>query len=250
MLRAYIASDRITTLALIVVLGAVVIAHAEPPQEKKGRHVASIQYLQAFQMACFPGGADSTNQQVVFRIRSNLPQVRAEGISLSIDRRDGHMLIAIDTDGWFTLPYTREILAENPEIVSNQPKGSLSLECIVFQKSIVLPECRTVAFRKLVEPELLSRAIESLLEGRNACLLPKQLFFRLDRSDIGEVLIQTVGTAEKITVRKGGFFQIALSSKLMAENPMVVFPETTRTVYFVEDCGMPKPELSGRISKF
>ena len=152
-MKIEIASCRIVAFAWIAVLAFVVIAHVESREKEKGRDVASIEYLRVYRLAYFPENANFTNQEVDFRIESNLAHVSAESISLFIDGKAGRVPIAIGTHGWFTLPFSKEMLAENPEIISNQPKGSLSLECVVSQKCIVLPKSRAVTYRRLVEPE-------------------------------------------------------------------------------------------------
>ena len=246
-----ITSNRLVAFAWIAVLPLVVIAHAELREKEKGRDVASIQYLRVYQLAYFPDNADFTNQGVEFHIESNLAHVGTESISLFIDGKGARIPITSDADGWFTLPFSKEMLVENPEIVSNQPKGSLSLECVVSQKSIALPACRAITYRGLVEPELLSTTIEAIVDDKRACPFPEMLSLRLDKPETGNVLIHTVGTTKGIPISiVGGFFQIPLSSGLMAENPLVVFPETSKCVYYVEDCGMPRPKFSGRVSRF
>ncbi len=219
------------------------------PREEAGRDVGSIPYLQVYQLAFVPDNADFTSQDVRFYIKSNLANVSAERISLFVDGEDGRVPIAVDTHGGFTLPFSKEMLAENPEIISNQPKGSLSLECIVGQTSILLPECRAITYRKLVEPELLSRTIESIVDDADACSFPKVLVWSLDAPKTGSVVIHVMGATKEIPV-SDGFFQITLSSDLMAENPLVVFPGPSRIVSYREGCGMPWARLSGRISNF
>ena len=133
-----------------------------------------------------------------------------------------------------------------------QHLGSCSDSTVLaLRESILLPECRAIPFRKLVEPELLSRTIEAIVDGEKACPFPEVLWFRLDRPETGNVVIHTMGTTKEIP-DSGEFFGVplSLSSDLMAENPLVVFPGTSRRVCYVEGCGIPNARLSGRISKF
>ena len=44
------------------------------------------------------------------------------------------------------------------------------------------------------------------------------------------------------------YYAIPLSSDYLAENADIVFP--SRHMLYVEDCGMPRPTLSGHISKW
>lgn len=239
--------DESTTRSVAVQCSSSQLSTA--PGEEEGRDVASIQYRQVYQLAYVPDNSDFTDQEVDYHIASSRADVSANRISLFIDGTTGRVPIGIDTYGVFTLPFSKEMLAENPKIVSNQPKGSLSLECVVSQKSIRLPESRAIPYRKLVEPELLSRTIETLVDGEKACPFPKTLWFRLERPESGNVVIHTLGTPTEIPI-SSDFFGIPLSSDLTAENPLVEFPVTSRRVNYVEGCGMPMARLSGRISSF
>ena len=69
-----------------------------------------------------------TNQVIRLTVKSNLPGVRTSDITLYIDSRSGRIPVPLATDGAIQLPESDVLLEENPRIVANQPKGSLSLK--------------------------------------------------------------------------------------------------------------------------
>ncbi len=253
--RMRIAFNRIGASAGVIAVALILIVHGGSCEEEGGRRVATIQYLQAYRLAYFPDGTTLGDQDisdyVYYCVESKLPRVRGDSISLVIDGEAGPIPLAINARGSFRLPFSNKLLAENPDIVSNQPKGSLSLECVVSEKCVVLPKSRAVAYRSLITPELLSRSIEAIIDGESVCRFPETVSLRLDRPVRGNVVIQRPDKAEEIPIHNGsGLVHIALSSGLFGENPLVVFPETVTRVYLVEDCGQAMARLCGRIAAF
>ena len=63
----------------------------------------------------------------VQRIESKLQGVPPTAIRLTIQARGGAIAIKPTADGSFTFPMNEALLAENPLVLSNQPKGSLTI---------------------------------------------------------------------------------------------------------------------------
>ncbi len=61
------------------------------------------------------------------RIESKLPGVAATAIRITIDRATGPIVIRPAADGTIDFPLDAALLAENPPVHSNQPRGSLVL---------------------------------------------------------------------------------------------------------------------------
>jgi len=62
------------------------------------------------------------------RMKSADPAVKPEAIALTIRARTGDIAVPVGADGRFALPITRALVDENPEVSTNQPKGSLQLD--------------------------------------------------------------------------------------------------------------------------
>lgn len=69
------------------------------------------------------------------RIVSKQPGVDPGQIRLEIRARDGVRRIAVGSDGDFEFPLDARLRKENPAVVSNQPKGSLTLSVAIVLKA-------------------------------------------------------------------------------------------------------------------
>jgi hypothetical protein len=68
-----------------------------------------------------------TNLLVVLTMQSTLSGVKTSDLAAYIDSRAGKIPIEIGAVGDFTLPMRDDLLAEDPWIVCNQPKGTMKL---------------------------------------------------------------------------------------------------------------------------
>lgn len=80
------------------------------------------------------------------RILSKQPGVRPADIRLEIRARDGVRRIAIDDDGRFEFPLDEGLRQENPLVVSNQPRGSLTLSVAILLRT---PGARRFPYREI-----------------------------------------------------------------------------------------------------
>jgi hypothetical protein len=66
-----------------------------------------------------------TNLQVFLRMKSSLPEVKIADLKVYIDSKDGPIPVGLGTNGIFSVPMRDNLLAENPPILDNQPKGTM-----------------------------------------------------------------------------------------------------------------------------
>jgi hypothetical protein len=72
-------------------------------------------------------GHTYTNLLVFIRMKSTLPSVKTSDLNVYIDSKEGKMPVSLDANGVFSVPMRDSLLAENPPIMVNQPKGSMEL---------------------------------------------------------------------------------------------------------------------------
>lgn len=72
--------------------------------------------------------------QAVEHVQSKLPGVRAQDIRISIHAKSGVVPVPVGADGSVDFPASEALLAENPPVETNQPKGSLMLSVNVALK--------------------------------------------------------------------------------------------------------------------
>ncbi len=94
---------------------------------------ATLSYRALYQVARLGKDASAglTNQQVAFKVSSKNPAVKLADISIYIDAKSRRIPLYISTNGMMLLPVSDELAAENPRLVANQPKGSLTLDATV-----------------------------------------------------------------------------------------------------------------------
>jgi hypothetical protein len=111
---------------LLAIVG-MVLGHAcgAAPQENATLPYKTLCGLVALDLK---GVMGVTNQEIRLTITSKTPGVNPSDIRLYIDSRDGRIPIPLNADGTFSLPIVKTLLSENPNIVANQPKGTMELE--------------------------------------------------------------------------------------------------------------------------
>ncbi|HTA29451.1 MAG TPA: hypothetical protein VK731_03140, partial [Candidatus Cybelea sp.] len=69
-----------------------------------------------------------TNLALVLQMHSTEPAVKYSDISASIDAKSGAIPVPIGAEGAFSVPMRGDLLAEDPWIVVNQPRGTMELK--------------------------------------------------------------------------------------------------------------------------
>ncbi len=160
---------------------------------------------------------------------SDLPGVKPEDIKLYIDSRTGKIPLALNSDGTFSLPLREDLLKENPFIVANQPKGSMSLKA-------------DVSFRGRLDPE--DQALVEQRKARYASLFfagtiskAKELFwceFIPDLPTNAPAVIHSKQGDIKVSPDQDGVTRIRYDAKLAGENPWVTFPSRGKWITRIE----------------
>jgi hypothetical protein len=68
-----------------------------------------------------------TNLALALEMRSTQPDVKYTNITASIDAKSGRIPVPIGPDGVFSVPVRDDLLAEDPWINVNQPRGTMEL---------------------------------------------------------------------------------------------------------------------------
>ena len=116
-----------TVLSLLIALampGSLPAGAAEPAA---GDATATPYAVLYGAFAAARGVEEHPRLRAVQRIESKLPGVRAQDIAVVIHDRAGPTRLEIAADGSVAFPMRDDLLAENPQVTSNQPRGSLTL---------------------------------------------------------------------------------------------------------------------------
>lgn len=69
-----------------------------------------------------------TNLVVVLTMKSTQASVKRSDLEVYIDSKSGKLPIEISPTGQFRLPFQEDLMAENPWVIVNQPKGTMKLD--------------------------------------------------------------------------------------------------------------------------
>jgi len=191
--------------------------------------LATLPYAVAYKMAqaSEPEGTSTNSKGLSIRFQSNLPDVKLKDIKLFIDSKNGRIPVSLGADGSFRLPISDSLIKENPPIISNQPKGSMSLYGYVDDRKLSVPENRILHYRELMQPLRLAAEIEAAIVTTNDAFsveTQKALVIRVQDHGRSNVFIQSKSGVIEITGGEYGIYQIPFQAELMKENPDVVLP--------------------------
>jgi hypothetical protein len=123
-----------------------------------------------------------TNLHIVLRMRPLLPEVKTEDLRVFIDARGGPIGVKVDADGNFNVPISDTLLAENPWIVVNQPKGTMKLEWNINVQGA--KPANGMHYRDLMRPLQQVQEIQRDIarEGSNLAIQGLKLVFSKDKA--------------------------------------------------------------------
>lgn len=186
---------------------------------------------------------DFTNHPVSFKVGSKNPGVELKDIAMFIDSKSGRIPLSIDTNGVMALPISNDLLQENPNVVANQPKGSMTMEV-----SAQWPGWRIDMAKKLKSGHvryndlfLLARIRQDwLLQGMALMdgvqspseeavglidefkrLMIIELTPKTTGSSKPSILIERSDGAQELQPDKQGKFQVEYEETLVRENPWI-----------------------------
>jgi len=90
---------------------------------------ARLPYAELYQMQRVQSELSDayTNLVVVLRMEPASTNARSTNLEAYIDAKSGRIPIKIGEDGDFSVPMGNDLLAENPWIITNQPRGTMKL---------------------------------------------------------------------------------------------------------------------------
>ncbi len=107
-----------------LVLGFLLLASRTVAAENARLPYHEIYRIQQAQAAL---AKDHQNLALLLQIHSTLPNVKPGDIQAYVDAKSGHIPVPIGANGSISVPVREDLLAEDPWIIVNQPKGSMEL---------------------------------------------------------------------------------------------------------------------------
>jgi hypothetical protein len=135
------------TKALYHALFAMVLLLALPSRGQNAR----LLYTEVYNMQRVQSELSDTytNLIVVLRMEPASTNVSATNLDVYIDAKSGRIPVKVGEDGDFSVPMSTNLLAENPWIITNQPRGTMKLNWFM---GVVMRHLGTViGYRQLMQ---------------------------------------------------------------------------------------------------
>jgi len=116
--------------------------------------LARLPYAQLLRIAQSDARAKSDAASYKLRIQSRNPNVKSTDIELFLDVKDKPLVLPVDKDGFVEVPHTAVLAAANPDLVANQPRGSLNIFVDLEVPKVSPPNIKDgkVAYQELFRP--------------------------------------------------------------------------------------------------
>jgi hypothetical protein len=176
-----------------------------------------------------------TNLVVVLTLQSTLPNVKTSDLAVYIQARSGKIPLAIGTAGDFTIPMRDDLLAEDPWIITNQPKGTMKLNWRVG----VVPGRLThsVHYARLMRPvresEDIQDQIRRFFPGSPRLAVSGLKLTFLPAQQKAVVVIHARDGDRKLAADEHGEVILPLTSDLLEEDPEISLSDIPGTVEIV-----------------
>lgn len=207
-------------------------AQSESPvsASENSAELAQLPYHELVKIAQSDSSQPKMKDRLTFALvsRNGVP---LEQITLVLQLKKGGLPLPIDDKGHFSVPFSDELMDENPLMVSNQPRGSLSLKF-----TLTVPEMGKIEPPKVVEGKVKYQAVfQSLVRFQEAM---KKVDPRFGEEGAQQLAVQCVTGGKAITVHQkfgsrkldageDGAVWLLYDARLFQENPDISVPEGT-----------------------
>jgi hypothetical protein len=219
----YLASGRLICSAVLL---AGWLGNAQPTPAATTN--ATIPYKTMEELCRMADGVDSTKLLVRVVVTATNRVVAPSDIRLTIQSASqGPIPVHLVTNGQvLNFPHQKELSRENPPIVANQPKGTLSVS-ISFQ--LALPDALTFRYARLADGVAETNKLIKEQAGLMSFLAPKVrgVIFIFPETSAGKAKVTIAGASghTEYVVDAKGQVRLKLEKSLVAKNPEVQLSE-------------------------
>ena len=179
-----------------------------------------------------------TNLALVLQMRSRLPNVKSSDIRASIDAKAGRIPVLIGPDGAFSVPVREDLLAEDPSIIVNQPRGTMELNWHAgLAPSLARQMTNAVHYAPLMRAVRQCEDVQEAMRqffptAPRLTAVGLRLTFR-SSSIAPAALIHAKGGIRRLPADTLGQLIIPLAGDLVEENPVITLTESPAAVEIV-----------------
>lgn len=193
------------------------------------KDLARLPYAQLIRIAQSDAKSKPDAESYKLRIQSRNPNVMAKDIELYLDVKDKPLVLPVDNDGFVEVPHTPELIEANPDLVANQPRGSLNIFVELEVPRVSPPEIKDgkvpyqELFRPLVEIQTEMRKVDPTF-GLSS---QQQFVLEIETGEHPIKITRAFGTRTWRPNPRGKIYMV-MDSYLYEENPQVEVPNDAK----------------------
>jgi len=191
-------------------------------------NLARLPYRQLITIAQSDARAEPDAKSYKLRIQSRDTSVKSSDIELFLNLEEGPMVLVVDNDGFVEVPHREDLLEKNPELVANQPRGSLNIFVDLEIPKVPPPKIvdGKVEYRELFRP-LVEIQNEMRKVDPTFGLTGQQFVLEIETGEAPIKITRTLGSRTFRPNSRGKVYMI-MESYLYEENPEVEIPDDAK----------------------
>jgi hypothetical protein len=206
-------------------------AEVATPETLSGRslafnELARLPYQQLLRIAQSDARAKSDATSYKLRIQSRNPKITPKDIELFLDVKDKPLVLVIDNDGFVEVPHNKELVDANPDLVANQPRGSLNIFVDLEVPRVSPPEIKDgkVAYQELFRPLVEIQAEMRKVDPTFGLSGQQQFVLEIETGEKPIKITRDLGSRTFRPNARGKVYMI-MEAYLYEENPQVEVPD-------------------------
>ncbi|MEM7699773.1 MAG: hypothetical protein AAF236_15370 [Verrucomicrobiota bacterium] len=206
----------------------------EAPETLSGRpldyaELARLPYKQLIKIAESDARAKKDAETYRLRIQSRNPDVGAKDIELVLNVPDAPIMLVVDNDGFVEIPYSEDLLEKNPDLVANQPRGSLNIFVDLEVPKITPPKITNgrVAYQELFRPLVEIQNEMRKVDPTFGLTGQQQFVLEIETGEEPIKITRAFGARTYRPNPRGKVYMI-MESYLFEENPEVEVPDDVK----------------------
>jgi hypothetical protein len=231
--------NRLPAILLLFCLGGFMSVSGQEketpstPETLSGRpidynNLARLPYQQLIKIAQSDARAEPNAKSYKLRIQSRNSAVKSEDIELFLDLKDKPLVVVVDDQGFLEVPHTKELLEANPDLIANQPRGTLNIFVDLEVPKVSPPK---IVDGKVSYQELFRPLVEIQTEMRKVDptfgLSGQQFVLEIETGEAPIKITRALGARTFRPNSRGKVYMI-MESYLYEENPQVEIPDDAK----------------------
>ncbi len=204
------------------------------PETLSGRSLsdndlARLPYAQLLRIAQSDARAKGDAKSYKLRIQSRSANVTPKDIELYLDLPDAPIVLLVDNDGFVEVPHTAELIKANPDLVANQPRGSLNIFVDLEVPRVSPPDIKDgkVAYQELFRPLVEIQSEMRKVDPTFGLTGQQQFVLEVETGKEPIKISRAFGSRTYRPNDKGKVYMI-MESYLYEENPQVEIPDRAK----------------------